>query len=59
MIEKELEFFKSQHVQVIWQCGKLYVAEYDKYNDLEELSLSCCLLLQRCGTIKQPFDSPQ
>ncbi|UII76813.1 undecaprenyldiphospho-muramoylpentapeptide beta-N-acetylglucosaminyltransferase [Flagellimonas sp. HMM57] len=32
LIEKELEFFKEQKVQVIWQCGKLYFEEYKKYN---------------------------
>jgi UDP-N-acetylglucosamine--N-acetylmuramyl-(pentapeptide) pyrophosphoryl-undecaprenol N-acetylglucosamine transferase len=29
-----LEFFKNQEVQIIWQCGKLYFDEYNKYNDL-------------------------
>lgn len=28
LIEAELLFFKTQHVQVIWQCGKFY---YEKY----------------------------
>ncbi len=34
LIESNLEFFKDQEVQVIWQCGKLYFDEYHKYNDL-------------------------
>jgi UDP-N-acetylglucosamine--N-acetylmuramyl-(pentapeptide) pyrophosphoryl-undecaprenol N-acetylglucosamine transferase len=32
LIEKELDFFNSQNVQVIWQCGKFYFEEYKKYN---------------------------
>jgi len=32
LIEKELNNFNSQNVQVIWQCGKLYFEEYKKYN---------------------------
>ncbi len=35
LIEKELDFFASQKVQVIWQCGKLYYSEYQKYDDKE------------------------
>lgn len=32
LIEKELEFFQTRNVQVIWQCGKLYYETYKKYN---------------------------
>lgn len=32
LIEKELTFFASQNVQIIWQCGKFYLDEYKKYN---------------------------
>ncbi|MEC7772505.1 MAG: undecaprenyldiphospho-muramoylpentapeptide beta-N-acetylglucosaminyltransferase [Bacteroidota bacterium] len=31
LIEKELDFFKNQGLQVLWQCGKLYHEEYKKY----------------------------
>ena len=31
LIEKELEFFETQKVQLLWQCGKLYFEEYQKY----------------------------
>ncbi len=34
LIEKELDFFKSKDIQVIWQCGKLYFEEYKKYEKL-------------------------
>jgi UDP-N-acetylglucosamine--N-acetylmuramyl-(pentapeptide) pyrophosphoryl-undecaprenol N-acetylglucosamine transferase len=32
LIEKEISFFESKNLQVIWQCGKLYFDEYKKYN---------------------------
>ncbi len=31
LIEKNLDFFKQNNIQVIWQCGKLYFEEYKKY----------------------------
>ena len=34
LIEDQLGFFEVQGVQVIWQCGKLYFEDYQKYNDL-------------------------
>ncbi len=32
LIEKELAFFEAQNIQIIWQCGKLYFDEYNKFN---------------------------
>lgn len=32
LIEKELDQFRAEEVQVIWQCGKLYFEDYKKYN---------------------------
>lgn len=32
LIEKELDFFKGQGVQLIWQCGKLYYEDYKQYD---------------------------
>jgi UDP-N-acetylglucosamine--N-acetylmuramyl-(pentapeptide) pyrophosphoryl-undecaprenol N-acetylglucosamine transferase len=32
LIEKELDKFAKQDVQIIWQCGKLYFEDYKKYN---------------------------
>ena len=37
LIEQNIVFFKEQKVQLIWQCGKLYFDEYEKYNDLENI----------------------
>ena len=32
LIEKELDFFASHNIQIIWQCGKFYLEEYKKYD---------------------------
>jgi UDP-N-acetylglucosamine--N-acetylmuramyl-(pentapeptide) pyrophosphoryl-undecaprenol N-acetylglucosamine transferase len=32
LIEKELDFFQHQGVQLIWQCGKLYNEDYKQYD---------------------------
>ena len=32
LIEKELDFLQSQNIQIIWQCGKLYFEEYNKFD---------------------------
>ncbi|CAM4355306.1 undecaprenyldiphospho-muramoylpentapeptide beta-N-acetylglucosaminyltransferase [Zobellia nedashkovskayae] len=32
LVAQNLEFFKKNGVQLIWQCGKLYIEEYAKYN---------------------------
>ena len=39
LVESNLEFFKKQEVQIIWQCGKLYFDEYKKYNDLKDVQV--------------------
>lgn len=39
LIECQLEFFKNQDVQLIWQCGKLYFEEYKKHNNLENVQV--------------------
>jgi UDP-N-acetylglucosamine--N-acetylmuramyl-(pentapeptide) pyrophosphoryl-undecaprenol N-acetylglucosamine transferase len=37
LIEKELDFLLSQNIQIIWQCGKLYLNDYSKYNEKENV----------------------
>ncbi|WP_194768135.1 undecaprenyldiphospho-muramoylpentapeptide beta-N-acetylglucosaminyltransferase [Tamlana sp. I1] len=32
LIESKLDFFDTQKVQIIWQCGKLYYKKYKIYN---------------------------
>ena len=39
LVENNLDFFKEQDVQVVWQCGKLYFDEYKKYNELENIQV--------------------
>lgn len=39
LIEKEMDFILSQDVQIIWQCGKFYFEEYDKYNEKENVTV--------------------
>lgn len=35
LIEEKLEFFQTQNVQIIWQCGKLYYNTCKQYSDLD------------------------
>lgn len=37
LIEKELPFFKENDVQLIWQTGKLYIDNYEKYGAEEHV----------------------
>src|SRR5690606_1360585 len=37
LIEKELPFFKSNNIQIIWQCGKFYIDEYKKYHNNQDV----------------------
>jgi UDP-N-acetylglucosamine--N-acetylmuramyl-(pentapeptide) pyrophosphoryl-undecaprenol N-acetylglucosamine transferase len=39
LVESQLDFFKQQNLQVIWQCGKLYNDTYQKYNDLAHVQV--------------------
>ena len=39
LIEKELDFLLSQKIQIIWQCGKLYLKDYLKYNEKENVQV--------------------
>ncbi|MBC8753330.1 undecaprenyldiphospho-muramoylpentapeptide beta-N-acetylglucosaminyltransferase [Kordia sp. YSTF-M3] len=39
LIEKELDFFKEQNVQLVWQCGKFYYEEYKKHNELAHVQV--------------------
>ena len=39
LIEKELDFFDSQNVQIIWQCGKLYYDQYKIYNNTNNVQV--------------------
>lgn len=39
LVNKELDFFKNQNVQVIWQCGKFYYEQYKSYDALEHVQV--------------------
>jgi len=39
LIENNLEFFKSQNIQIVWQCGKLYYHNYKKHNEVQNVQL--------------------
>lgn len=39
LIENELDFLLSQNIQIIWQCGKLYLNDYSKYNEKENVQV--------------------
>jgi len=43
LIESKLEFFESQNIQLIWQCGKLYYQQYKQFNDLENVQVHAFL----------------
>lgn len=40
LIAKELVNFSSQEVQVIWQCGKFYIEEYEHFNEKENVQVT-------------------
>ena len=43
LIEANIDFFESQNVQVIWQCGKLYYNQYKQYNELKNIQVHAFL----------------
>lgn len=43
LIEDKMEFFQTQNVQIIWQCGKLYFNIYRGYNEHENVQVHAFL----------------
>jgi UDP-N-acetylglucosamine--N-acetylmuramyl-(pentapeptide) pyrophosphoryl-undecaprenol N-acetylglucosamine transferase len=39
LIAKELDFFALKDIQVIWQCGKFYIEEYQQFNNRENVQV--------------------
>lgn len=39
LIEKELDFFDTQNIQIIWQCGKLYYQQYKIYGNTKNVQV--------------------
>lgn len=60
LIEEKLGFFKELGLQIIWQCGKGYISEYQKYisenvkvvaflNDMEKAYTAADFIISRSG----------
>ena len=43
LIEEKLDFFEAKNVQLIWQCGKLYIDQYTKYNAKKNVQIHAFL----------------
>ncbi len=43
LIKNQIEWLIEQNIQVIWQTGKLYIEEFKKYNDLENVQVHAFL----------------
>ncbi len=39
LIEKELDFLLANGVQVFWQCGNFYMAEYKRFSEIENVQV--------------------
>lgn len=39
LIESELHYFASKDLQIIWQCGKFYIEQYQKWNEKEAVQV--------------------
>ena len=39
LIENELDFFDTQNIQIIWQCGKLYYQQYKIYGNIKNVQV--------------------
>ena len=39
LIEKELPFFESMNLQIIWQCGKLYFEQYKTFDNEKNIKV--------------------
>ena len=43
LIEANIEVFKDENVQLIWQCGKLYYDQYKHYNEIDNIQVHAFL----------------
>ena len=39
LVETQLQYFKNNNIQVLWQCGKLYFDEYRHYDDTTDVQV--------------------
>jgi UDP-N-acetylglucosamine--N-acetylmuramyl-(pentapeptide) pyrophosphoryl-undecaprenol N-acetylglucosamine transferase len=39
LIAKEIDFLRNNNLQIIWQCGNLYMADYKHFSDVENVQV--------------------
>lgn len=39
LIAKELDFFRNNNLQIFWQCGNLYMADYKHFSEIENVQV--------------------
>lgn len=39
LIAKEIDFFRNNNLQIIWQCGNLYMADYKHFSEVENVQV--------------------
>ena len=39
LVETQLQYFKNNNIQVLWQCGKLYFEEYRHYDNTTDVQV--------------------
>ena len=60
LIEAKRSFFKEANIQLLWQCGKLYAADYEKYanddiavrpfiNEMDKAFAAADIIISRAG----------
>lgn len=56
LIEKELDKLLSLNVQIIWQCGKLYLEDYKKYNSNGNTNVQVLAFIDRMDLVYATAD---
>lgn len=39
LIAKEIDFLRNNNLQIIWQCGNLYMADYKQFSEVENVQV--------------------
>jgi UDP-N-acetylglucosamine--N-acetylmuramyl-(pentapeptide) pyrophosphoryl-undecaprenol N-acetylglucosamine transferase len=39
LIAKELDFFRNNNLQIIWQCGNIYKSDYQHFSEIENVQV--------------------
>ena len=40
LIAKEIDFIINQNIQIVWQCGKLYLNDYEHFSDKQNVQVT-------------------